>query len=74
VLLYGANVKVHEPYSPSKDALREEGTPWLIKCPGEGNLSDVRHFNTPPHMWQLMVKHVNNNGRERPIIARNMWL
>jgi hypothetical protein len=29
----------------SKDALREEGTPWLIKRPGERNLSDVEHFN-----------------------------
>jgi hypothetical protein len=56
-------VKVHGPYSLSKDALREEGTPRLIKCPGEGNLSDVGHFNTPPHVWQLMVKHVDNNGR-----------
>jgi hypothetical protein len=34
----------------------------------------VRHFNTPPHVWQLMAKHVDNNGRERPIIARNLWL
>jgi hypothetical protein len=42
------HIKVYEPYSPSKDALREEGTPWLIKCPGEGNLSDVEHFNIPP--------------------------
>jgi hypothetical protein len=67
-------VKAHGPYSPSKDALREEKTPWLIKCQGEGNLSDVGHFNTPPHVWQLMAKHVDNNGRERPIIARNMWL
>jgi hypothetical protein len=58
-------VKVHEPYSSLKDALREEGTPWLIKCQGEGNLSDVEHFNTP-------AKHVDNNGRERPIIARNL--
>jgi hypothetical protein len=39
------HVKVHGPYSLSKDALREEGTPWLIKCPGQGNLSNVGHFN-----------------------------
>jgi len=70
---YGT-VKVHELYSLSKDALREEGTPWLIKCPGERNLSDVGHFNTLPHVWQLMAKHVDNNGRERPIIARNLRL
>jgi hypothetical protein len=29
----------------SKDALREKMTTWLIKCPGEGNLNDVEHFN-----------------------------
>jgi len=34
----------------------------------------VGHFNTTPHVWQLMAKHVDNNGRERPIIARNLWL
>jgi hypothetical protein len=67
-------VKVYGPYSLSKDALREEETPWLIKCPGKGNFSDVRHFNTPPHVWQLMAKHVDNNRRERPIITRNLWL
>jgi hypothetical protein len=67
-------LKVHVPYSPSKDALRKEGITWLIKCLGEGNLSDVGHFNTPPHVWQLMAKHVDNNGRERPIIAINLWL
>jgi hypothetical protein len=68
------SVKVNGLYSPSKDALRGEGTPRLIKCPGEGNLSDVGHFNTPSHVWQLMVKHVDNNGREIPIIARNLAL
>jgi hypothetical protein len=73
-LLFVLTVKVHEPYSPSKDALREKGTSWLIKCPSEGNLSDVGHFNTSPHVWQLMTKHVDNNGRDRPIIARNLWL
>jgi len=35
------------PLTLSKDALREEETIWLIKCPGEGNLNDVGHFNTP---------------------------
>jgi len=38
------------------------------------NLNDVRHFNTLPHMWQLIAKHVDNNGRKRPIILRNLWL
>jgi hypothetical protein len=41
------------------------------KFTGQGNLSDVEH-NTPPHVWQLMDKHVFNNGRERPIIAKNL--
>jgi hypothetical protein len=54
----------------SKDALR--GGSWLIKCPCEGNLNDVEHFNTPPHVWQLMTKHVKNNGREKPTVARNL--
>jgi hypothetical protein len=67
-------VKVHGPYSLSKDVLREEGTPWLIKCQSEGNLSYVGHFNFSPHVWQLMAKHVDNNEMERPIIARNPWL
>jgi hypothetical protein len=30
-----AHEKVYEPNSLSKYALREEGTPWLIKCPSE---------------------------------------
>jgi hypothetical protein len=63
------------PLTHSKEALREDRTPWLIKCPSEGNLSDMRHFNTPPYVWQLIAKHVDN-GRERPImiITRNLWL
>jgi cbb3-type cytochrome oxidase cytochrome c subunit len=60
------DVKVYGPYSLSKDALREEETLWLIKCQGEDNLSNVGHFNTPPHVWQLMAKHVDNNGRKMP--------
>jgi hypothetical protein len=46
-------VKVHAPYSLSKEAFREEGCTWLIKCPGYVSLDDVGHFNTPPHVWQL---------------------
>jgi hypothetical protein len=30
----GINVRVHGSYSLSKDTLREEGCPWLIKSPG----------------------------------------
>jgi hypothetical protein len=56
----------------SKDVLREEGTPWFIKCQGEENLNDVGHFNTSPYVWQLMAKHMDNNGREMSIIARNL--
>jgi hypothetical protein len=73
--MYIYMLKVHGPNSLLKDALREEeGTPWLIKCSEEGNLSNVGHFDMPPHVWQLMIKHVDNNGRERPIIARNLCL
>jgi hypothetical protein len=57
-----------------KRRIERGGDTKLIKCSGEGNLSDMRHFNTPLHVWQLMAKHVDNNGRERPIIARNLWL
>jgi hypothetical protein len=64
--------KSMDPLTLSKNALREDVTPWLIKCPSEGNLSDVGHFNTLPHVWQLMVKHMDNNERKMPIIARNM--
>jgi hypothetical protein len=44
--LLDLSVKVHGPISLSKDVLREEGTPWLIKRPGECKLNNVRHFNT----------------------------
>jgi hypothetical protein len=37
-------------------------------------LSDVRHFNMPSQVWQLMAKHVDNNRRKMHIIARNMWI
>jgi hypothetical protein len=42
--------KFNGPYLLSKDVLREDVTPWLIKCPGEENLNNVGHFNTLPHM------------------------
>jgi hypothetical protein len=42
--------KSMDPLILSKDALKEEGTSCPIKCPDEGNLSDVRHFNTSPHV------------------------
>jgi len=66
--------KSNRPYLLLKDVFREEGTLWLIKWSGERNLNDVEHFNTPPYVWQLIAKHVDNNEREKPIIARNMWL
>jgi hypothetical protein len=52
-----------------KGALRDEGCPWLIKTPGHMSLGDGGYFNTPPHVWQLLAKHVFNIGRERPIIV-----
>jgi hypothetical protein len=55
------SVKVYGPYSFSKDALREEGYTWLIKCLGHVSLSD----NTSFHVWQLLTKHVFNIERER---------
>jgi len=64
------DVKVHEPYSLSKDALREDGCLWLIKSTRQGSLSNVGHFNMPPHVWHLLAKHVFNNGREMPIIVK----
>jgi len=66
--------KCIDPLTLSKDALRNEGKPWLLKGLGEGNLSDVGHFNMPPYMWRLMGKYVDNNGRKKLIIARNLWL
>jgi hypothetical protein len=68
------SIKVYGPISLSKDTLKEKGTPWLIKCSGEGKFSDVGYFNTPPYVWQLMAEHMDNNGREMHIIARNLWL
>jgi hypothetical protein len=38
-----------DPLTLSKDAL-EDGTPWLIKCPGKRNLSGVGYFNISPHV------------------------
>jgi hypothetical protein len=33
------------PLTLSKDALREEMIPWLIKCSEKRNFSDVEYFN-----------------------------
>jgi hypothetical protein len=51
VLWYYENVNV--PNSFSKNALRKDGTPWLIKCSGHISLSDVEHFNTLPHVCRV---------------------
>jgi hypothetical protein len=40
------HVKIHEPYSLSKDVLREEGCSWFIKSTRQWSLSNVGHFNT----------------------------
>jgi hypothetical protein len=57
-----------------KNVLKEKRILRLINCLGEENFNDVEHFNTLPQVWQLIAKHLNNNGRKRPIIARNLWL
>lgn len=44
VKVYGSNLL-------SKDALREEGTPWLTKKTSEYKLTNVKHFKTLPHVW-----------------------
>jgi hypothetical protein len=44
------------------------------KVPRSLSLGDVAHFNMPPHVWQLLAKHVFNIGRERPIIVQGTWL
>jgi hypothetical protein len=41
-----------------KGALREKGTPCLIKCRGHVSLSNMRHFNT---------RHYNPNYGEAPL-------
>jgi len=67
-----SSVKVYRPILLSKYVIREEGTPWLIKCADEGNINDVGYFDTPPHVRLLITKHVDNNRRKMSIIARNM--
>jgi hypothetical protein len=41
-----------------------------MKSEKEKLRGDVRHFNTPPHVWQLLAKHVFNIERERLIIVQ----
>jgi len=63
--------KVHGPYSLSKGALSDEGCSWLIKSTRQGSLSNVEHFNTPPHFKMVsLAKYVFSNRRERPIIVK----
>jgi len=54
------------PNSLLKNALREEGCTWLIKCPGQENLSDVRHFNRfiiySHTTWDLLNEDRNRNA------------
>jgi hypothetical protein len=53
--------------------MRKEGSLWHIKCQGQVNLVDVKHFNTPPHLTTL-AKHVFNireenvHHRKRPAL------
>jgi hypothetical protein len=67
-------VKVHRPYSLSKDALREEGCLWLIKCLGHVSLNDVRHFNTPPHVWQLWSNTCSTSGWKSSLSSKELAL
>jgi hypothetical protein len=46
-------------------SLREEGTSWLIKCPGEGNLCNVRHFNTSSHVRMTTNSQTRGQQQER---------
>jgi hypothetical protein len=38
------------PLTLSKDALREEGYLWLLKCSGHISIDDVEYFNTPSYV------------------------
>jgi hypothetical protein len=51
---YGV-LKSNGPNSISKDALRDEGCPWLINYTTQEYLVNVgqdSHFNMPPHVWR----------------------
>jgi hypothetical protein len=63
-------VKVNGPYSLSKDALREEGCPWLIKSIRQGSLSNMGHFNTPLHMWHLWPNMCSTTGGKGPSLSK----
>jgi hypothetical protein len=63
-------VKVHGPYSLSKNALREEGCPWLIKSTRQGSLSNVGHFNTPPHVLHLWPNTCSTTGGKSPSLSK----
>jgi len=56
VLEAEAAIKVHRFYSLSKDTLKDEGCPWIIKCSGHVSLDD--------YVWQLLAKHVFNIERK----------
>jgi hypothetical protein len=47
-----------------KYVLRWKKILCFIKCLNEENFSDVKHFNTLLHIWQLIIKHVDNNGKK----------
>jgi hypothetical protein len=73
-LLLVVTVKVHGPYSLSKDALREEECPWLIKSTRQGSLSNVGHFNTPPHVWHLWPNTCSTTGGKDPSLSKELAL
>jgi hypothetical protein len=43
-------VKSNEPYSFTKGTLREDVCSMLIKSTTQAYLSNLKHFNTPPHV------------------------
>jgi hypothetical protein len=51
--LYLGNVRLLTRSKLMTSTLIEKGTQWLINSPSLVNLSDVGHFNTPPHVWQI---------------------
>jgi hypothetical protein len=74
-LWFWYHVKVNRFYSLSKDALRKEGYPWLIKTPIHISLSDEGHFNTPltydnflPNMCSTWRGKCSSSSKEPTLI------
>jgi hypothetical protein len=72
------HIKVYEPYSLSKDALKDEGYPWLINSTRQWSLSNMEHFNTYRnnlHVYHPLVDTINEtitfllHVRPRPTLS-----